>query len=95
MTRARAERGRRRARAHARRATDLLPIPAHPYRDSAIFYGLLAGAVVGVAYGTGGSLLRALVFAAAFFGIATAFSWWRFRAKLAERARADEERPHA
>ena len=71
------------------RASDLIPLPKHPYRDSAIFYGVLAFALVGVVYLTGGDLRRAVVFAVGFFVIATAFSWWRFREKLARRERED------
>jgi hypothetical protein len=80
---------RREARAGVRRASDLLPIPDHPYRDSAIFYAVLSGIVVGLTYATAGSIVRGLVYAAAFFVIATAFSWWRFRTKLAERERVE------
>jgi hypothetical protein len=80
---------RREIRQRVVRSTDLLPLPRHPYRDSAIFYGLLAAALVGVVYATGGEMLRALIYAVGFFVIATAFSWWRFRGKLAERARRE------
>ena len=79
----------RAARQHARRASDVIPLPRHPYRDSAIFYGILAGALVGVTYLTGGGIVRALAVAGGFFVVATSFSWWRFRAKLAERQRAE------
>ena len=82
---------RREVRRRVVRSTDLLPLPAHPYRDSAIFYGLLAAALVGVVYATGGEMLRALIYAVGFFVIATSFSWWRFRAKLAERERQESE----
>jgi len=68
-----------------RRATDLIPLPKHPYRDSAIFYGVLSAILLGVTYFSGGGMLRAGLFAAAFFVIATAFTWMRFRNKLAER----------
>jgi Flp pilus assembly protein TadB len=83
--------GRRAARQRIQRASDLIPLPAHPYRDSAVFYAILAGCLVGVTYLTGGGLGRALVYAAGFFVIATSFSWWRFREKLARRT--DEEAP--
>ena len=65
--------------------SDAIPLPAHPYRDSALFYGVLSGCLVGVTYATAGGIVRAFVVAAGFFVIATGFSWWRFRAKLAER----------
>jgi membrane protein implicated in regulation of membrane protease activity len=63
-----------------------LPLPKRPYRDSVIFHGVLAGLVVVVAFLTAGSLTRALLFAAGYFVIATAWSWWRFRQRI------DEER---
>jgi membrane protein implicated in regulation of membrane protease activity len=56
--------------------------PKRPFRDSAIFYAVLAGAVVGVALVTGASILRAVIVAVSFFVIATAYSWWRFRQQL-------------
>jgi hypothetical protein len=81
----------RAAHDHARRASNVIPLPRHPYRDSAIFYAVLAGAVVGVTYATGGGLLRAILIAVGFFVVATAFSWWRFRQKLEEHARLEAE----
>ena len=57
-------------------------IPRRPYRDSAIFNALLALLVVGVAIASGGGAVRAVIFAAAAFVIATAWSWWRFRTKI-------------
>ena len=75
---------RREAREHFRRTTDLIPLPSHPYRDSALFYAALSAILVGVTYLTGGGMLRAIAVAAGFFVVATAFSWWRFRMRLAE-----------
>jgi Flp pilus assembly protein TadB len=63
------------------------PLPKRPYRDTAIFYGVLAAIVVVVALVTGGSIGRALVIAVLFFGVATGWSWWRFRERLAQRGR--------
>ena len=60
-----------------------LPLPKRPYRDSLVFYAVLATCLVGVALVTGGDLARALVVGAAFFVVATAWSWWRFRARIA------------
>jgi Flp pilus assembly protein TadB len=77
----------RAAREQAKRATDLIPLPKRPYRDSALFYGILAALLVLVVWATGGRLLVAVIVAAGFFVVATAFSWWRFRIKLAKRAR--------
>jgi hypothetical protein len=76
----------------AKRANELIPLPRHPYRDSAVFYAILAGCLVGVTYATGGGVVRSVAVAAAFFVIATAFSWWRFRAKLEGRAREADRR---
>lgn len=47
-----------------------------------IFYATLAGIIVLVAFLTGGGLGRALGVAVGFFLVATAWSWWRFRARL-------------
>jgi hypothetical protein len=62
-------------------------VPKHPYRDSALVYGFLAGIVVLVAFLTGGSLERALLIAGVAFVIATVYSWWRWREKLKARDR--------
>ncbi len=64
-----------------------LPLPKRPYRDSALMNAVLSACLVLVAYLTGGRLERALVFAAGFFVVATAWSWWRFRARLEEERR--------
>jgi Flp pilus assembly protein TadB len=76
---------RRETRQEIRRASDRIPLPNHPYRDSAIFYGVLSAILLGVTYWTGGHMLRAVLVAVGFFVLATAFSWYRFRNKLAER----------
>jgi len=80
----------RAAREQTKRATDLIPLPKRPYRDSALFYGILAALLVLVVWATGGRLLVALIVATGFFVVATAFSWWRFRIKLTQRAREAE-----
>jgi uncharacterized protein involved in response to NO len=64
-------------------------IPKHPYRDTAVVYGGMAVIVVVVALATGGSLGRALVFAAAFFLIATLWGWRNWRNRIAEQRRED------
>jgi membrane protein implicated in regulation of membrane protease activity len=64
-------------------------LPKRPYRDTAIFYAVLAAVVVVVAAATGGDIVKAVIVALAFFLIATAFSWWRWR----ERLRAKERQP--
>jgi len=58
----------------------------HPFRDTVILYAVLAIVIVIVAAFTNGDLARALVGAAGFFVVATAWSWWRFR------RRAEQER---
>ena len=63
---------------------DDVPLPRRPYRDSALMYGALSVVVVAVALATGGGLARALVVAVGFFVVATAWSWWKFRDKLAQ-----------
>jgi hypothetical protein len=63
------------------------PPPRHPYRNSAIFHLVLAGIIVVVAWATAGGLGRAVGFAAGFFVIATSWSWWRWRERLAGKRR--------
>jgi len=60
------------------------PLPKRPYRDSALLNAALAAIVVVFAWLTGGDVLKALAVGAAFFVVATAWSWWRFRLRLAE-----------
>ena len=62
-------------------------LPAHPYRDSAIVYGVLAAIVVGVTALTGGNLRAALIIAPLLFVVATGYSWWRLR----QREREEEQ----
>ena len=69
----------RRAHHHER------PIPAHPYRDTALVYGCMAGVLVVVAALTGGDLLQAALGAAAFFAVATAWTWWKFHRRIKAR----------
>jgi membrane protein implicated in regulation of membrane protease activity len=59
------------------------PLPKRPYRDTVLFNLVLAALIVLVSWATGGAFGRALVFAALFFVVATAWSWWRFRQRLA------------
>jgi membrane protein implicated in regulation of membrane protease activity len=60
-------------------------VPRHPFRDSAIFYAILAIVIVAVSTLTGGGLAKGLVIAVAFFVAATGWSWWRFRERLEHR----------
>jgi membrane protein implicated in regulation of membrane protease activity len=53
-----------------------------PYRDSLLLHLVLAVAIVLVSWLTGGDPGRAVVFALAYFVLATAWSWWRFRQRL-------------
>ena len=68
------------------------PIPAHPYRDTALVYGCMAGVLLVVAAVTGGDLIRAVIAAVVFFAVATAWTCWRFRMRIKARdaARAAE-----
>ena len=52
------------------------PPPKHPYRDTAILHGVLAGVIVAMAALTAGDLLVASVVAAAYWLTATGWSWW-------------------
>ena len=64
-------------------------LPKRPYRDTVVVNAGLAALVVVVAYLTGGSLPRAVAFAAVFFVVATAWAWrvWRNRIREEERTR--------
>ena len=64
---------------------DARPIPARPYRDTAIVYGIMAVVLVVVAAVTGGDVLRAGLVAVVFFVVATAWTSWRFRTRIRER----------
>ena len=90
---------RSRQRGAERRAviTDIdeqIPVPKRPYRNSAIFYGVLSVLLVVVAFATGGDLVRAVIFGVGFFVVATAWSWWRFHQKL-EQQRLAQRRASA
>ena len=78
-----------------------LPVPKRPLRDSVVFYGILALLLVLMAWATGGRLLPgeltkrqpelgAVLVAVVFFVVATAWSWWRFRVRLAREAEAKQ-----
>ena len=54
----------------------------HPFRDSAIFYGVLAVVIVVVAALTGGNVTKGVVIGVVFFLAATGWSWWRYREQL-------------
>jgi hypothetical protein len=71
---------------------DQRPLPKRPFRDSAIFYGVLSVLFVLVVWATGGAVLPkwddgqreigGLLIAILFFLVATAYSWWRFRQRI-------------
>jgi hypothetical protein len=71
--------------ARDRRGVDERPLPAHPYRDTVVVYGIMAIVLIVVASLTGGSLLRAVGAGVVFFVLATAWSWWKFRTRIRER----------
>jgi membrane protein implicated in regulation of membrane protease activity len=68
-----------------RKRRDARPIPAHPYRDTALVYGVMALVLVVLASLTGGDTLRATAVATAFFFVATAWTSWKFRGRIKER----------
>ena len=68
------------------------PLPKRPFRDSAIFYGVLSILFVLIVWGTGGAVLPrwddeqrelgGLPIAITFFFVATGYSWWKFRQRI-------------
>jgi hypothetical protein len=58
-------------------------LPRHPFRDTAILYGVLAVIIVVVSAVTGGGVARGIAIGVVFFVVATGWSWWRFRERLA------------
>ena len=69
-----------------------LPPPRNAYRGSAILHGVLAVVILAVAAISGGSLVRAVLVAVAYFVVATGWSWFRFRQRA---ARTDHRRQAA
>ena len=77
-----------------------LPMPKRPFRDTAIFYGVLAVIFVVVVWATGGAVLPqwdedqreigGLLIAIMFFLVATSYSWWRFRRRIEEEDEGSE-----
>jgi hypothetical protein len=61
-------------------------IPKHPYRDSAVLYGVFACILVGVTALTGGNVRASAIIAPALFVVATGYSWWRWRTRIREGA---------
>ena len=69
-----------------------LPAPPRPYRGSAILHAVLALVILVVAAISGGALVKAVLVAAAYFVIATAWTWFRFRQRES-RAALPERHP--
>jgi hypothetical protein len=67
------------------------PLPAHPYRDSAVLYGALAGVIVLFSALTGGAIAKTALIAVGFFVVATGWTWFRFRQRLKARAAAEAD----
>jgi hypothetical protein len=67
--------------------------PAHPYRDTALVYGVLAAIVVLVAWLTGGPVGKAVVLAVLVFVVACGWSWSRWRQRLARSSHEAGEDP--
>ena len=78
-----------------RKRLDDRSIPAHPYRDTALVYGVMSVLLVVVAWLTGGDALRAILVAVVFFAVATAWSSWKFRGRIKRRDAAEAEAPSA
>ena len=57
-------------------------MPERAFRDSAIFYAVLACAIVGFGVLTDNELTQTIIIAIGFFVVATGYSWWRFRQRL-------------
>ena len=66
-----------------------LPPPRQPYRGAVVFHGVLAALIVLVAALSGGDVQKALIVAIAYFVVATAWTWARFR----QRERRAERQP--
>ena len=77
----------RRTRANERQ------VPAHPYRDTALVYGVMAVLLVALAALTGGDAVRAVLVAVAFFVVATAWTSWKFRGRIRRRDAAEASAP--
>lgn len=63
----------------------------HPYRDTALIYGTLAGLVVAIAAATDGPVLKALMFAGIAFAAGTVYSWWYWYDRLQKDEEKSEE----
>jgi membrane protein implicated in regulation of membrane protease activity len=68
------------------------PPPKHPYRDTLLIYGIFALLIVLVAWATGSGVTRAIVIAAFFYVVASAWSGARWRRRLRAQAVGDERK---
>jgi Flp pilus assembly protein TadB len=66
--------------------------PKRPYRDTALVYAGMAVVIVAIATLTGGDLVNAVLIAAAFFIVATLWSWRNWRNRLREERLRTEKR---
>jgi membrane protein implicated in regulation of membrane protease activity len=67
--------------------------PKRPYRDTVLVYGGMAVVIVVIATLTGGDLVNAVLIAAAFFVVATLWSWRNWRNRLRDERLRAEKRP--
>jgi membrane protein implicated in regulation of membrane protease activity len=67
--------------------------PKRPYRDTALVYGGMAVVIVVIATLTGGDLFNAVLIAAAFFVVATLWTWRNWRNRLRQERLRAEKRP--
>jgi hypothetical protein len=59
-------------------------LPARPYRSAVLVHGALALVIVGLGWATGTHLVRAVAMAAGYFALATGWTFWRLRRRLAD-----------
>ena len=63
-----------------------LPPPSRPYRGAALLHAVLAAVILVLAAATDGDLGKAAIVAAAYFVVATGWSWVRFRQRESRHA---------
>jgi hypothetical protein len=63
-----------------------LPPPSRPYRGAALLHAVLAAVILVLAAATDGDLGKAAIVAAAYFVVATGWSWFRFRQRESRHA---------
>jgi heme O synthase-like polyprenyltransferase len=64
--------------------TKSAPLPTkRPFRDAALIYASLAVVFIIIELATGANMLVAVPLALGCFVVATAYSWWRIRQRLA------------